>query len=156
MRHEANAVGWTSMYEDILERMSDAVYQLRNEVPADVSRATEANRLAIDRAMGVLFKLIKEAEACLELGTDPALDAPAALHQTRVQLRTVEDQLTDAVIEIKRLKAALQSTQRECDLANNEVAKLRIALESSNGKIEELISQNPAAAYAMYSRSPKR
>jgi len=145
-------MGWPSTYEDILERMSAALDQLRSDVPDDLSIATDTHRQAIDRSLAVLFKIIKEAQSCLELGTDPSLNLAVELNQARGQLDALKLDLATTQKTVMRLQAEMEKAQSDLLAAKQVQKDLRLERNQANAKLEKLIHANPGAAYDLYAK----
>lgn len=143
-------MGWSSTYEDILERMSAALGQLRSDVPDDLSTATDTNRQAIDRSLAALFKIINEAQSCLEIGTDPALNLAVELNHIRRQLDELRLNFAMSQKQEAKLQSDLDKVRIELATAKQKQKDLRQERNQANTKLEQLLRSNPGAAYDLY------
>jgi septal ring factor EnvC (AmiA/AmiB activator) len=148
-------MGWPSTYEDILERMSIALEQLRDDVPENLSSATDSHRRAIDHSLAALFAIIKEAQSCLELGTDPSLNLAVELHHAQQAIEALRIKLAESEKSNMKLGEKLVSASKAIDSARNEVKQLKVERNSANNKLEELLRSNPGAAYDLYKKAPR-
>lgn len=145
-------MGWSSTYEDILERMSAALDQLRSDVPDELSSATDAHRQAIDRSLAALFKIIGEAQSCLDLGTDPSLNLAVELNQARNRLDQMRLDLAMSQKQEAKLQSDLDKAKDDLATAKEVQKQLRIERNQANTQLDRLLKSNPSAAYDLYTK----